>query len=164
MERDCITSYIGVGSNLDSPQKQVRSAMDELDSLESCRIIGRSSLYITKPVGFAQQPDFVNAVCKITTGLDPQRLLSRLLDIEESMGRVRGALPNRPRRIDLDLLLYGTQQINTPELIVPHPRMHERRFVLEPLIEVDQNAVIPGKGNAKELFEECIAQEVVKVK
>ena len=164
MEHGPVTSYIGVGSNLDNPKKQVRSAMDELDSLESCSIVQRSSLYITEPMGFAQQPNFVNAVCKITTILDPHRLLAQLLDIEETMGRVRGNLPNRPRRIDLDLLLYGTRQINTQELIVPHPRMHERRFVLEPLVEVDRNAVIPGKGRAMELFEECITQEVVRVK
>lgn len=156
-------SYIGIGSNLDDPRSQVQAAMDTLDVHENCNVIRRSSLYTSEPVGFADQPDFVNAVCALSTTLDPYQLLCELLDTEKKIGRIRSHLPNRPRRIDLDLLLYSTRQINSPNLIVPHPRMHERRFVLEPLVEIAPDEIIPGKGFARFLLEECKDQEVVRI-
>ncbi len=156
-------SYIGIGSNLDDPQSQVQAAMDALDVHENCNVIRRSSLYTSEPVGFADQPDFVNAVCALSTTLEPYQLLCELLDMERKIGRVRSHLPNRPRRIDLDLLLYSTRQINSLNLIVPHPRMHERRFVLEPLVEIAPDEIIPGKGLARNILEECKDQEVVRI-
>lgn len=163
MDKKCSTCYIGIGSNLDGPRQQVLAALACLDSIDCCELVQCSSLYATKPLGFAEQPDFVNAVCELATTLDPHQLLAELLDIEARMGRVRFGIPNQPRCIDLDLLLYSTQQIETPNLVIPHPRMHERRFVLEPLIEVARYAVIPGKGSALDLFETCFTQEVVRV-
>ncbi len=162
-EPKTIVSYIGIGSNLDDPQSQVQAALDALDAHEHCDVIRRSSLYTSEPVGFADQPDFINAVCSLTTTLEPYQLLCELLDMEKTIGRVRSHLPNRPRRIDLDLLLYSTRQINSLDLIVPHPRMHERRFVLEPLVEIAPDEIIPGKGFAKFLLKECKGQEVVRI-
>ena len=155
--------FIGLGSNLGEPQNQVKSAIDRLDSREDCRVYRRSSYYVSKPVGFADQPDYINAVCVLETTLDTQQLLAALLNIEQMMGRIRTDLPNRPRKIDLDLLLYGTQRVDTPDLIIPHPRMHERRFVLEPLVELAPDTFIPGKGRATDYLEKCLNQEVVKI-
>ncbi len=162
-ESSTTIAYIGIGSNLDDPQYQVQAALDALDAHENCNVIRQSSLYTSEPVGFADQPDFVNAVCALKTTLEPVQLLCELLDMEKTIGRVRSHLPNRPRRIDLDLLLYSTQQINSPNLIVPHPRMHERRFVLEPLVEIAPDEIIPGRGIAKYLLEECKDQAVVRI-
>ena len=164
MEANPITSYIGIGSNLDDPQGQVRAALDALEVHDHCNVIHRSSLYASEPVGYADQPEFVNAVCAIETILEPHQLLYQLLNMEKIFGRVRTHLPNRPRRIDLDLLLYSTRQINSPDLTVPHPRMHERRFVLEPLVEIAPDEIIPGKGIASQLLEKCKDQEVVRIR
>lgn len=137
--------------------------MSTLDMHKHCNVIRQSSLYSSEPVGFADQPEFVNAVCALATTLEPLQLLRALLEMEQEIGRVRSHLPNRPRRIDLDLLLYSTQQVSFPNLIVPHPRMHERRFVLEPLVEIAPDAIIPGKGTAELLLEQCMDQGVTRI-
>ena len=163
MRQDGVVSYIGVGSNLDDPRQQVVSAMDRIGRLDDCEIVKCSSLYLSKPIGFADQPDFINAACAMTTTLEPGQLLKELLQIEEILGRVRVDLPNRPRRVDLDVLLYGTQEIDSTSLTVPHPRMHERRFVLEPLVEIDPQVSIPQRGLAIDLLGGCMTQFVVRL-
>jgi 2-amino-4-hydroxy-6-hydroxymethyldihydropteridine diphosphokinase len=141
-------AYVGIGSNLDQPLEQVRAAFIELDAMPDTRVVKRSSLYRTAPIGHAAQPDFVNAVAQLETGLAAERLLAELQQIEARHGR-RRSFPNAPRTLDLDLLLYGTARLATPTLTVPHPRMHERGFVLEPLLEIAPEVAIPDRGPAK---------------
>ena len=128
-------AYVGLGANLDDPENQVRQAFDELDRLPHTRVVRKSSLYRTAPIGHADQPDFINAVAQLETGLPAERLLAELQEIEQRHGRVR-SFPNAPRTMDLDLLLYGEARISTKDLVIPHPRMHERAFVLQPLLEI----------------------------
>jgi 2-amino-4-hydroxy-6-hydroxymethyldihydropteridine diphosphokinase len=128
-------AYVGIGSNLDDPRRRVLQAFDELDRLPHTRVAKRSSLYRTAPVGYASQPDFVNAVAQLETGLPAERLLAELQEVEGRHGRKR-SFPNAPRTLDLDLLLFGDLALRTPALEIPHPRMHERAFVLKPLLEI----------------------------
>ena len=128
-------AYVGIGSNLDDPVRQVREAFRELDTLPHTRLVKRSSLYRSAPVGHAAQPDFVNAVAQLETALPAERLLAELQEIEARHGR-RRSFPNAPRTLDLDVLLYGDAVLSLPALTIPHPRMHERAFVLMPLIEI----------------------------
>ena len=142
-------AYVGIGSNLDDPRAQVTSAFDELDKLPHTRVVRKSSLYRSAPVGYAAQPHFVNAVAQLETGLPAERLLDKLHEVEARHGRKR-SFPNAPRTLDLDLLLFGEAQLRSPTLTVPHPRMHERAFVLEPLLEIAPHlaqrfARCPGK-------------------
>jgi len=129
------SAYVGLGSNLDDPAEQVRAALGELEHLPQTRLAAASSLYRSRPLGYAAQPDFVNAVAALDTALEPLALLAELQAIEARHGRAR-SFRNAPRTLDLDLLLYGDQTIDQPGLIVPHPRMHERAFVLQPLLEI----------------------------
>ncbi len=140
---------VALGSNLDDPETQVRSGFDAIASLPQTRLLGRSRLYRTAPVGFVDQPDFVNACALVETELAPRALLEALLGVEKRHGRVR-EIPNGPRTLDLDIVLYGDSVIDEPGLKVPHPRAHERAFVLVPLVDVWPDAVIPGKGAARE--------------
>jgi 2-amino-4-hydroxy-6-hydroxymethyldihydropteridine diphosphokinase len=128
-------AYVGIGSNLAEPRTQVLDAFEELDRLPHTRVVKRSSLYRTAPVGHAAQPDFINAVAQLETGLPAERLLAELQQIESRHGR-RRSFPNAPRTLDLDVLLYGDAVFSLPALTIPHPRMHERGFVLKPLIEI----------------------------
>jgi 2-amino-4-hydroxy-6-hydroxymethyldihydropteridine diphosphokinase len=128
-------AYVGIGSNLDDPVAQVRAAFDELDRMPHTRLLKKSSLYRSAPLGHAAQPDFINAVARLETGLPAERLLAELQGIETRRGRKR-SFPNAPRTLDLDLLLFGDLRLSSPALTVPHPRMHERAFVLKPLLEV----------------------------
>lgn len=146
-----IKAAIALGSNLEDPQTQVRRGFAELALLPRTRVQARSSLRVTRPVGYADQPDFVNACALVETRLSPRELLEGLLAIERKHGRVRG-IPNGPRTLDLDIILYGGAVIDEPGLKIPHPRAHERRFVLEPLVEVWPDAVIPGRGKAAQLL------------
>ncbi len=136
------TAFVGLGSNLADPVRQVEAALDELDRVPQTRLVKRSSLYRTKPVGYAAQPDFVNAVAQIETGLPPERLLDELQAIEARHGRER-SFPNAPRTLDLDLLLFGKQVVQTERLTVPHPRLRERAFVLDPLREIAPDLELP---------------------
>jgi 2-amino-4-hydroxy-6-hydroxymethyldihydropteridine diphosphokinase len=142
--------FIALGSNLSDPQAQVKCAFDELAALPMTRLLKRSSLYRTKPVGYLDQPEFVNAVAQLETRLGPRELLDALLEIERRHARVR-SFRNAPRTLDLDVLLYDEVISADPELILPHPRMHERAFVLVPLCEIAPDCVIPGKGVVAEL-------------
>ena len=146
------TAYIGIGANLDEPVARVRGAFAALDAIDSTRVDDRSSLYRSEPVGYCEQPDFVNAVARVESGLDARTLLAELLAIEQAHGRVR-TRPNGPRTLDLDLLLFDDECIVTDALVVPHPRMHERAFVLIPLTEIAPDIVIPGRGSAASLLE-----------
>jgi 2-amino-4-hydroxy-6-hydroxymethyldihydropteridine diphosphokinase len=154
-----VAAFVGLGANLGDPVAQVTQAMADLAALDATRVVRSSSLYRTAPIGHAAQPEFVNAVVLLDTGLPPRRLLDALLDIERAAGRER-SFPNAPRRLDLDLLLYGEQRIDAPGLVVPHPRMHERAFVLAPLAEIAPDAVVPGHGRAAELLRAVGDQEV----
>ena len=128
-------AYVGIGSNLDDPRAQVLNAFSELDRLPHTRVVKKSSLYRTAPIGHADQPDFINAVAQLETGLPAERLLAELQEVEQRHGRKRG-FPNAPRTLDLDVLLFGDAQVNSETLTIPHPRMHERAFVLQPLLEI----------------------------
>ena len=142
---------IALGSNLDGPERHVKAACLELGALPSTVLLKCSPLYRTAPVGYTDQPAFINAVALIETGLAPRALLNELLAIERRHGRVRD-VPNGPRTLDLDIVLYGTMHHLEPGLTIPHPRAHERAFVLVPLVEVWPNAFIPEKGLAEEIL------------
>jgi 2-amino-4-hydroxy-6-hydroxymethyldihydropteridine diphosphokinase len=135
------TVYIGLGSNLSSPQKQVLQAIKQIKGLQNSLWISSSSLYLTPPWGMKNQPPFINAVVKIATLLEPMELLQALLVIEKVQGRVRDVRYG-PRTIDCDILLFGQQQIATEHLCVPHPRMLERAFVMVPLHEIAPELIL----------------------
>jgi 2-amino-4-hydroxy-6-hydroxymethyldihydropteridine diphosphokinase len=135
-------AYVGLGSNLQDPVRQVEAAFEELDRLPRTRVVKRSSLYRTAPVGYADQPEFVNAVAQLETGLAAEQLLDELQGLEARHGRQR-SFPNAPRTLDLDLLLFGDLVLRTERLTVPHPRMRERAFVLEPLREIAPHLELP---------------------
>ena len=144
---DPVIAYIGIGSNMNDPVLQVAQALREIEELPRTRLVRSSSFYETEPVGFAGQARFVNSVAAIDTALEPRELLAGLLEIERRHGRVR-SVRNGPRTLDLDILLYGHRILNEDGLIVPHPRLQERAFVLEPLLEIDAQCDIPGLGPA----------------
>lgn len=152
-----ITAYIGLGSNLEDPVDQVRRALDELDQIPDTRLIKASSLYRSDPVGPPGQPDYINAVAEIETSLDPIPLLRELQAIEQAHERVR-IVRWGPRTLDLDLLLYADQEINDPDLIVPHVMLPERGFVLYPLQEIAPSLEIPGRGSLASLIHQ-VAQD-----
>ncbi|MBS0566690.1 MAG: 2-amino-4-hydroxy-6-hydroxymethyldihydropteridine diphosphokinase [Proteobacteria bacterium] len=141
-----VAVYIGIGSNLDAPGEQVEHALRELDALPRTRVVARSRLYRTAPWGGVEQPDFINAVARLETGIEAGHLMHSLLDIEHRAGRRRIGQRNGPRILDLDLLLYGDACIDNVDLRVPHPRLHERAFVLVPLAEIAPDLVVPGLG------------------
>ena len=140
-------AYVALGANLADPMLQVKSALEALTQLPESRLLRASSLYRTAPVGIHDQPDFINSVAAFETRLEPQAMLSALLSIEEKFGRRRD-FHHAPRTLDLDLLLYDDRIINTPQLTLPHPRMHLRAFVLAPLLEIAPDCPIPGRGHA----------------
>jgi 2-amino-4-hydroxy-6-hydroxymethyldihydropteridine diphosphokinase len=150
-------AYVGVGSNLDQPANHVRRALDEMGAIRGTQLQARSSLYRSAPVGYAAQPDFVNAVAALETALSAGDLLKELQAIENRHGRER-SFANAPRTLDLDLLLYGEERIATATLTVPHPRMHERAFVLRPLLEVS-----PELKAYKPFLEACAGQKIERI-
>jgi len=142
-----VRAVVALGSNLDGPEARVRRAFDEVGALPSTRLVARSALYRTAPVGYLDQPAFVNACALVETSLAPRELLEGLLAIERRHGRARG-IPNGPRTLDLDIVLYGDLAMHEHGLTLPHPRAHERAFVLAPLLDVWPDAIIPGRGAA----------------
>ncbi len=140
-------AYVALGANLDDPVAQVLAAVNALENLPDSRLHRVSSLYRTAPVGIEGQPDFINAVASLDTTLPPTALLDALLEIENTFGRHRDYL-HAPRTLDLDLLLYDQQVIDSPDLVLPHPRMHLRAFVLAPLAEIAPDCRIPQRGSA----------------
>ena len=158
-----VTAYIGLGSNLAEPKAQVRAGLTALARLPQTEVEACSSLYASAPIGLANQPDFVNAACRVRTALSAPTLMQALLDIERGHGRVRGAAKGGPRTLDLDLLLYGDFVLNEPDLTLPHPRLHERAFVLYPLCELDAGLIIPGRGRAADLLAACAGQRLQRL-
>jgi 2-amino-4-hydroxy-6-hydroxymethyldihydropteridine diphosphokinase len=153
---------VALGSNLDDPVAQILGGFSSLAALRGTRLARRSSLYRNPPVGVLEQPEFVNAVAMIETTLGPLELLDELLDIERAHGRER-VLANGPRTLDLDLALYGERRIREPRLIVPHPRLAERAFVLVPLLEIAPDTVVPGMGRVADLVKTVDASGMVKI-
>ena len=158
-----VTAYIGLGSNLVEPAAQVRAGLTALARLPQTEVEACSSLYASAPVGLTNQPDFVNAACRVRTGFPARAFMQALLDIERQQGRVRGAAKGGPRTLDLDLLLYGDFVLNEPDLTLPHPRLHERAFVLYPLCELDAGLIIPGRGRAADLLAACAGQRLQRL-
>ena len=145
--------FIGLGSNLGEREVTLKAAVGRLRGLADVEVKGVSSFRDTEPVGVVDQPRFLNGAVELETDLSARALLGTLLELERAFGRDRGAGPPQgPRTLDLDLLLYGTQTIDEPLLTVPHPRLHERRFVLEPLAELDPDLEIPGHGQVQALL------------
>jgi len=146
-----VSAFIGLGANLDDPRAHLLRAFDELAQLPQSYLSARSSLWRSAPVGYADQPEFVNAVARLETDLAPEALLGQLQGLELAHGRER-SFANAPRTLDLDLLLYGDESRATGGLTLPHPRMHERAFVLEPLAEIAPELSIPGHGSARQVL------------
>lgn len=139
-------AYVALGANLADPVAQVRAAFEALRSVPETRLAKASSLYRTAPVGIHGQPDFINAVALLETDLDAEMLLAQLFAIEAAFGRRRD-FHHAPRTLDLDLLLFDDATIEIPSLRVPHPRMHLRAFVMQPLAEIAPDCSIPGRGS-----------------
>lgn len=158
-----VVAYVGLGSNLDDPPAQLRSAIAALGGLPDTRLLRHSGFYRSAPWGIAEQPDYVNAVAELSTGLAAGDLLAGLLDIEKRAGRVRGADRWGPRTIDLDLLIYGDQRIDSDGLQVPHPRMGERAFVIVPLAELDPRLDVPGQGTLAQLLSRVDRRSCVRI-
>ena len=146
-------AYVGLGSNLGEREATLWKALEGLGATEGIEVLGISSFRETDPVGVVDQPRFVNAAVALETSLRPRELLERLLDVERSLGRDR-AVEERwgPRTLDLDLLLYGGESIDEPGLEVPHPRLAERAFVLEPLLELDPDLRLPDGRPLRDLY------------
>jgi len=155
-------AFVGVGANLGDAVGQAKAAIAALATLPGSRLLAASSLYRTAPVGYAAQPDFVNAAVLLETGLAPRALLAALQAIEARHGRTR-SFRDAPRTLDLDLLLYGDEVIDEPGLAVPHRRLHERAFALAPLVEIDPAAAIPGRGAARDCLARLGDQRVERI-
>ena len=145
-------AYVGLGANLGDRERTLREAVAALDAEEGIEVVAISKLCETEPVGVGEQPLYLNGAAALDTTLEAGELLDRLLAVEQRFGRVRVPGEHGPRTLDLDLLLYGAEQIDEPGLAVPHPRLHERRFVLEPLVELDPGLVVPGRGTVESLL------------
>jgi 2-amino-4-hydroxy-6-hydroxymethyldihydropteridine diphosphokinase len=151
------TAFVGIGSNLGEPERQITAALDQLAAEDGIEVVAVSTLRETEPVGYLDQPRFLNGAAQLETELRPRELLERLLAIESRLGRTRGSGPRfGPRTIDLDLLVYGDETVEEPGLTVPHPRLAERRFALEPLAELDPGLEIPGLGPVQALLSELV--------
>ena len=146
------TAYIGIGANLGDREATIRDALDLLRAEPGIAVEAVSALRDTEPVGVVDQPRFLNGAARLATALPPRELLERLLAIEARLGRVRTGEKDGPRTIDLDLLVYDAEVVAEPGLRLPHPRLAERRFVLEPLAELDPGLVVPGLGTVRELL------------
>lgn len=155
-------AFLGLGSNLDSPLDQLTNAIKAINTIPSTSLIQTSSFYKNRPVGPRDQPDFLNAVASIDTGLSPQKLLDHMQGIETQQGRKRhirwGA-----RTLDLDILLFGDDIINTTRLVIPHPELHKRAFVIHPLYEIAPELEIPGQGPLKDLFQNIDTNDMEKI-
>jgi len=145
-------AYIGLGANLGDREEMIRSALAELAATPGVELLAVSTLLETEPVGYLDQPRFLNGVAVLETSLAPRELLDLLLLVEARHGRDRAAAPAQgPRTLDLDLLLFGDAEIHEKDLQIPHPRLHERAFVLDPLLEVAPGLEVPGRGTLEAL-------------
>ena len=145
-------AYIGLGANLGDRERTIRAALEALAEEDAIQLVAVSTLRETEPVGVGRQPPYLNGVAELETTLTARRLLERLLEVEQRFGRVRVPGEHGPRTLDLDLLVYGDETIDEAALIVPHPRLHERRFVLQPLAELAPRLVVPGRGRVESLL------------
>lgn len=145
-------AYVGLGANLGDRAATLARALELLDDRPEIEVVAVSSFRETDPVGYLEQPRFLNAAAEIETSLGPERLLGVLLDVERELGRVRGGPRYGPRTVDLDLLLMDGVTVVEPGLTLPHPRLHERAFALAPLAELDPSLVVPGHGSVRELL------------
>ncbi len=148
-------AYVALGSNLDDPASQVEAAIRGLSGIRDSRLVSRSRLWGSRPLGPQDQPDFVNAVAGFLTRLGARQLLDELKTLERTMGRSDPAIRWGPRKIDLDLLLLGSEERSEPGLCLPHPGVHERDFVLYPLAEFAPALWIPGRGRVEALLQ-CV--------
>jgi len=146
-----VRAYVGLGANLGTREDTIRHAVDLLGAHPEVDLVAVSTLRETEPWGPVEQPPFLNGAAAIETSLEPRALLGVLLDVERRLGRVRDERWG-PRTIDLDLLLYGDVVLDEPGLTVPHPRLHERAFALEPLQELDPELAVPGRGSVADLL------------
>ena len=145
-------AYVGLGANLGPREVTLLRAADLLAAADGVEVVAVSQLRETDPVGVVEQPPFLNGAIALDTSLSPRAVLELLLEVEEELGRVRGERWG-PRTVDLDLLVYGDKRVDEDGLHVPHPRLHERRFALEPLAELDPELVIPGLGSVSALLD-----------
>ncbi|MFL5959777.1 MAG: 2-amino-4-hydroxy-6-hydroxymethyldihydropteridine diphosphokinase [Gaiellaceae bacterium] len=145
-------AYVALGANLGDRERALREAVAALGAEEGIEVVAVSTLRETEPVGVGEQPPFLNGAVALETALSARELLRRLLALEQRFGRVRVLGEHGPRTLDLDLVLYGDEEIDEPGLTVPHPRLHERRFVLEPLAELAPGLVVPRRGRVESLL------------
>lgn len=157
-----ISAYIGLGSNLNQPEQQILQALDELDCIPESWLVQASSLYASPPMGPQDQPDYINAVAKVHTGLKPLELLDELQRLENAHARLRSQHWG-PRTLDLDLLLYGDQTIQEQRLTVPHPGIAQRAFVLAPLVEIAPRLQVPGLDAVEKLLATCTDQQTRRI-
>ncbi len=157
------TAFVGLGSNLAKPKSQVKRALIELQSLRLSRLLRHSSLYRSAPMGPTDQPDYINAVAAVDTGLSAFALLAALQTIENGHGRTRGKLRWGPRTLDLDLLLFGNVTIDEERLKIPHPGISQRAFVLHPLYEIAPDLTVPGLGPLAELLRKCPSRRLKRL-
>jgi 2-amino-4-hydroxy-6-hydroxymethyldihydropteridine diphosphokinase len=154
--------FIALGANLGDPVATVTAAIVALRGMPQTEFVASSSLYRTAPVGLKHQPDFINAVVELAAASPAPILLQSLFEIEARFGRQR-SVKNAPRTLDLDLLLYGDEISDDPQLILPHPRLHERAFVLAPLAEIAPELIVPGRGRIADLLQRCADQQIEKL-
>ena len=154
--------FIALGANLGDPVATVQAAIHALRELPDTEFVAASSLYRTAPVGLRHQPDFINAVVELVAVSPAPTLMDSLFGIEARFGRQR-SVKNAPRTLDLDLLLYGDELSDDPQLTLPHPRLHERAFVLAPLAEIAPQLRIPGRGSVGDLLLRCADQQIEKI-
>jgi 2-amino-4-hydroxy-6-hydroxymethyldihydropteridine diphosphokinase len=147
-----VRAYVGLGSNLGDREGTLRRAIELLDAEPGIRVLAVSSFRETDPVGYLEQPRFLNAACAVDTDLPPRELLGRLLGVEQALGRTRDGPRFGPRTLDLDLLLYDDVSLEEAELTLPHPRLAERRFALEPLVELDPELALPDGRRLADLL------------
>lgn len=159
---DMVAAYIGLGSNLGNPTEQLSRALAELAQIPCTELNSHSSLYLSPPMGGMDQPDYINAVAGLETALEPEELLHNLQAIESAHGRIRGERWGA-RTLDLDLLVYGSKIIDTPNLKMPHPGLCERAFVLYPLYEIAPDLEIPGCGCIIDLLNSCPVDGLKKI-
>lgn len=155
-------AFLALGSNLDAPAHRLLRAFAQIAATPGITLVRRSSLYRTAPVGFIDQPDFINAVVEVLTTLSPFDLLAAALSVEREQGRERDFL-NAPRTLDVDVLLYADQHVDSASLTLPHPRAHERAFVLRPLLEIAPHCHIPGLGPARDFLPACADQGIQRI-
>lgn len=161
--RAAVRAYVCLGSNLDDPQQQVQRAFAALADLPATQLLRHSRLFRTEPWGNEDQPAFVNAVAELATALDARTLLDALLAVERTQGRRRDGERWGPRTLDLDLLTFGDARIDEPGLVVPHPRIAARAFVLVPLADLDAELAIPGIGTVRDLLSHVDARGCIPI-